>query len=142
MLFPVLNSNNWLSNDFDDFFDTSFMPRINATAPAINVIENDKNYEVQLAAPGMNKDDFTVNVTDDGNLSIKMEHKSDDKKEDKKSHYLRREFSYSKFEQNLVLPDDVDKDHITAKIDNGILRVELPRIAKVEQKNTRKIEVA
>lgn len=142
MLFPVLNTNNWLSNDFDDFFDTSFMPRINATAPAINVIENDKNYEVQLAAPGMSKDDFKVSLTDDGNLSIKMERKSDDKKEDKKSHYLRREFSYSKYEQNLALPDDVDKDHITAKIDNGILHIDLPRMAKEEKKVTRKIEVA
>ena len=143
MLFPVLNTNNWLSNDFDDFFDTSFMPRINATAPAINVIENDKNYEVQLAAPGMSKDDFKVSLTDDGNLSIKMARKSDDKKEDKKSHYLRREFSYSNYQQVYVLPDDIEREKISAKVDNGVLVVTLPKMTKQEAKDSkRQIEIA
>ena len=97
---------------FNDFFDTDFMSKASATAPAINVKETDKNYTVELAAPGLKKDDFEVNVDNDGNLHIKMESKNDKKDENKKEHYLRREFSYSKFEQTLLLPDDVDKDKI------------------------------
>ena len=85
MLYPVLSDmNNWLSNDFDNMLDTSWMPRVNVTAPAINVKENDKEYEVELAAPGTTKDDFKVNVDKDGNLTIKMEHKDEKKDENKK----------------------------------------------------------
>ena len=61
--------NNWLDNDFDDMLNTSWMPRMNVTAPAINVKENDKAYEVELAAPGTTKDDFKVNVDKDGCLT-------------------------------------------------------------------------
>ncbi len=141
MLYPVLRDmNNWLDNDFDDMLDTSWMPRMNVTAPAINVKENEKNYEIELAAPGTTKDDFKVNLDKDGNLCIKMEHKNEKKDENKKEHYLRREFSYSNYEQALTLPDDVEKDKIEAKVANGVLRITLPRTAKAE-KETKKIEV-
>jgi HSP20 family protein len=116
-----------LPDVFNDFFDTDFMPKANATAPAINVIESDKEYRVELAAPGTKKEDFDVHINNDGELSIKMESKTDTKDEDKKSHYLRREFSYSKYEQTLILPDDVVKDKITAKMENGVLTVVLPK---------------
>ena len=142
MLYPVLRDmNNWLDNDFDDMLNTSWMPRMNVTAPAINVKENDKEYEVELAAPGTTKDDFKVNVDKDGNLTIKMEHKDENKKVDKKEHYLRREFSYSNYEQALTLPDDVKRDGIKANVENGVLHVTLPRSAKAE-KETKRIEVA
>ena len=138
MLYPVLRDmNNWLDNDFDDMLNTSWMPRMNVTAPAINVKENDKAYEVELAAPGTTKDDFKVNVDKDGCLTIKMEHKDENKKE----HYLRREFSYSNYEQALTLPEDVEKDKIEAKVNNGVLHITLPRTQKAE-KETKKIEVA
>ena len=113
--------NNWLDNDFDDMLNTSWMPRMNVTAPAINVKENDKAYEVELAAPGTTKDDFKVNVDKDGCLTIKLEHKDEKKNENKKEHYLRREFSYSNYEQALTLPDDVEKDKIEAKVTDGVL---------------------
>ncbi len=127
---------------FNDFFDTDFMSKASATAPAINVKETDKNYTVELAAPGLKKDDFEVNVDNDGNLHIKMESKNDKKDENKKEHYLRREFSYSKFEQTLLLPDDVDKDKIGAKVNDGVLTVDLPKVVKAEDKTARKIEIA
>jgi len=117
------------------------MPRMNVTAPAINVKENDKEYEVELAAPGTTKDDFKVNVDKDGNLTIKMEHKDENKDENKKEHYLRREFSYSNYEQALTLPEDVEKDKIEAKVNNGVLHIILPRTQKAE-KETKRIEVA
>ena len=140
-MLPVMNRNIWMPEEFNDFFDTDFMPRVNATAPAINVKESEKDYTVELAAPGLTKDDFTVNVDNDGNLHIKIENKSNKKEEDKKSHYLRREFSYSKYEQTLLLPDDVEKEKIAATVNNGVLTVDLPKIEKKEEKTARQIEV-
>ena len=140
-MLPVMNRNLLMPEEFNDFFDTDFMPRVNATAPAINVKESEKDYTVELAAPGLTKDDFTVNVDNDGNLHIKIENKSNKKEEDKKSHYLRREFSYSKYEQTLLLPDDVEKEKIAATVNNGVLTVDLPKIEKKEEKTARQIEI-
>ena len=131
----------WLPEVFNDFFNTDFMPKANATAPAINVKENDKGYIVELAAPGMTKEDFHVHINDEGNLIIKMESKEEKKEEDKSTCYLRREFSYSKYEQTLILPDDVEKEKIAARVDNGVLTVELPKIEKAQVKVSRQIEV-
>lgn len=140
-MLPIMHRNSWLPEVFDDFFDTDFMPRANATAPAINVIENEKDYIVELAAPGLKKEDFSVNVNDDGNLSIKMEQKHENKEENKKAHYLRREFNYTKFEQTLLLPDDVDKEKISAKVNDGVLTVEVPKLEQKPNKVQRQIEV-
>lgn len=76
-MLPVLNRNSWIPDVFSDFFDTDFMPRTKATAPAINVKETDKAYVVEVAAPGLKKEDFEVNIDDDGNLHIKMESKTE-----------------------------------------------------------------
>ena len=140
-MLPVMNRNLWMPEEFNDFFDTDFMPRVSATAPAINVKESEKDYTVELAAPGLTKDDFNVNIDNDGNLHIKIENKSNKKDEDKKRHYLRREFSYSKYEQTLLLPDDVEKDKIAASVDHGVLTVELPKLVKAEEKTARQIEI-
>ena len=140
-MLPVMNRNLWMPEEFNDFFDTDFMPRVSATAPAINVKESEKDYTVELAAPGLTKDDFNVNIDNDGTLHIKIENKSNKKDEDKKSHYLRREFSYSKYEQTLLLPDDVEKDKIAASVNHGVLTVELPKLVKAEEKTARQIEI-
>lgn len=89
--------NSWLPEVFNDFFYNNNMPKANATAPAINVLESDKDYKVELVAPGLCKDDFEININNDGDLTIKMEKKED--VNEQKAHYLRREFSYSKYEQ-------------------------------------------
>jgi HSP20 family protein len=119
------------------------MPKANCTAPAINVKESDKAYTVELAAPGMNKQDFNVHINDEGNLVVKMEHKEEHKEEENKNvRYLRREFSYSKYEQTLILPDDVKKDAISAKVEDGVLTVELPKVVEEKVKLSRQIEIA
>ena len=124
-------SNSWLPEIFNDFFDNSWMERTNYTAPAINVIENEKEYELELAAPGLNKDDFKIHLDNEVNLVIHMEKKTETKDEKKKGRFLRREFSYEKFHQSLLLPDDVDIEKIEAKMENGVLNVVLPKIEKV-----------
>lgn len=140
-MLPVLGRSSWLPDVFSDFFDTDFMPRIKATAPAINVRETNAAYCVEVAAPGLKKEDFDVNIDSDGNLHIKMESKSDRKDENRHEHYLRREFAYSKYEQTLILPGDVDKDKVAAKVDNGVLTIDLPKVESAVKKPARKIEV-
>ena len=140
-MLPVLNRNSWIPEVFGNFFDTDFMPRVNATAPAINVKETDKAYTVELAAPGLKKEDFEISIDNDGNLHIKMESKDEKKDENKHEHYLRREFAYSKYEQTLLLPDDVDKDKVSAKAGDGVLTIDLPKVEKAAGKPARKIEV-
>ena len=130
----MMRTNNWIPAVFNDFFDTDYMPRA-------NVKESDKAYTVELAAPGMKKEDFNVHINDEGNLIIKMEQKNEKKEEDKSVRYLRREFSYSKYEQTLILPDDVKKDAISAKVDNGVLTVELPKIVEEKAKVSRQIDI-
>ena len=139
---PMMRRNAaWLPSVFNDLFDTDFMPKVNAMAPAINVKENDKAYIVELAAPGMKKEDFNVHINDEGNLIIKMEQKEEKMDEDKSTRYLRREFSYSKYEQTLILPDDVEKDQIKAHVENGVLTVELPKHEEQKVKVSRQIEI-
>lgn len=87
----VKRNQNWLPSIFNDFFDNTWMERTNATAPAINVIENDNNYCVEVAAPGMTKDDFNIQIDDDDNLVITMEKKDEKKEGQKNGRYLRRE---------------------------------------------------
>ena len=100
-----------------------------------------RNTWMPLAAPGLKKEDFNVNIDKDGNLHIHMESKAEHKDEDKKSHYLRREFAYSKYEQTLLLPDDVDKEKIEAKVNDGVLTVNLPKMERKEEPALKQIEV-
>ena len=121
---------------FNDFFDNSWMERANYTAPAINVIENEKEYEVELAAPGLAKEDFQIHIDGEGNLQIAMEKKDEHKEGHKHGRYLRREFSYEKFAQTLLLPDDVDQEKIEAKMENGVLNIHLPKREKAQPAET------
>ena len=133
----------WLPSIFNDFFDNDWMAKANATAPAINVIESDKDYKVEVAAPGMTKEDFNIHLSEDNELVITMEKNNEKKEEDKENKkYLRREFSYSKFQQSLVLPDDVEKDKIGAAVNNGVLTIDLPKRQPEEKaKVNRSIEI-
>ncbi|MBQ6648357.1 MAG: Hsp20/alpha crystallin family protein [Muribaculaceae bacterium] len=139
MLLARRNS-NWLPDVFNDFFDTDFLPKVNSntTAPAINVIEKKDEYDVELAAPGMTKEDFKVSLDEDRNLVVELDKKVEKTEENKETgHYLRREFSYTKFHQTLLLPDDVNRDTISATVENGVLKVVLPKLQPQEVKKER-----
>lgn len=144
-MLPVRRNQNqaWLPSIFNDIFDTDWMVRPNATAPAINVMEDENGYSLELAAPGMTKEDFQVHVDENDNLVIRMEKKVENKDENKRNgRYLRREFSYSKFQQVMSLPDNVDKEKISAQFENGVLTVELPKIQESEkQASVKHIEI-
>ncbi|MEE1270943.1 MAG: Hsp20/alpha crystallin family protein [Prevotellamassilia sp.] len=129
-----MNSNSWFSTMFDDFFNNDWMPKMKATAPAVNVKEDANAYTMELAVPGIKKEFCRVNINADGNLEVAIENKLEHKEENKKEHFLRREFSYSNYQQTYVLPDDIVKDHIAAKVDNGVLTITMPKVSKDEVK--------
>ena len=135
---PVRRNQNWLPSIFNDFFDNDWMVKANATAPAINVFETAKEYKVELAAPGMTKEDFNVHIDEENNLVISMEKKTENKEEKKEGRYLRREFSYSKFQQTMILPDDVDKEKISAQVENGVLNINLPKFTEQEKEKAKR----
>ena len=136
-MMPVRRNNQtWLPSIFNDFFDNEWMEKANATAPAINVSESEREYKVEVAAPGMTKEDFNIHIY------ALLPDKAPDQEEKKDRKYLRREFSYSKFEQTMILPDDVDKEKIGAAVENGVLDITLPKLSKENlPKLTRDIEI-
>ena len=138
-----MNSNSWFPTVLDDFFNSDWMPKMKATAPAVNVKEDAKAYTMEVAVPGIKKEFCRVNINADGNLDIAIENKMEHKEEDKKQHYLRREFSYSNYQQTYVLPDDIVKDNIAAKVDDGVLTITMPKVTKDDVKKIqRQIDIA
>ncbi len=132
---PVRRNQNWLPSIFNDFLNNDWlMDRRNTTAPAVNIIENDDEYKIEVAAPGMTKEDFKVHINEDNELVISMEKHSEEKEEDKKHKgtYLRREFSYTQFQQNLLLPDNVEREKISAKVENGVMSIDIPKKKETE----------
>ena len=140
-MLPVMFKNSWFPTVFEDFLNNDLMPRANTTAPAVNVKVEDKAYTMEVAAPGIKKEFCRVSINDEGNLQVAIENKVEHKEEEKKHHYLRREFSYTNYEQAYTLPEDVDKDNIEAKVENGILTVTLPRMQKEVKKLSRNINI-
>ena len=139
---PVRRTQNWLPDIFNDFFDNTWMEKANATAPAINIRETETNYEVEIAAPGMTKEDFNIKIDNNNQLVVSMEKKEEHEEGKKEGRYLRREFSYSKFQQALILPDDVEKDKIEAKVEHGVLTITLPKqVITPESKEGKTIEI-
>jgi HSP20 family protein len=126
-MMPVRRSEKWLPSIFNDFFGDTWMEKSNLTSPSINVIENENEFKVEVAAPGMTKEDFNVRLDKNDNLVIAMEKKTE-KDEKKNDRYLRREFSYSKFQQTIVLPDNVEKEKICAQVENGVLTICIPKL--------------
>ena len=130
-----------------DFMPTLFNELMNIgnsnyTNPQMNVIESKDNYKVQLLVPGLKKEDLKISIDTEGNLVVEMskENKVEEKRDE--CRYLRREFSVEQFRQTLMLPEDIHREQITAKVENGILDIVIPRVTKEEkQKLVQNIEV-
>lgn len=143
-MMPVRRNQNWLPGLFNDFFGNEWVDKSNATAPAVNIIESEDDFKVEVAAPGMTREDFKVNINEDNELTVTMEKKSEQSEEDKKHKgtYLRREFSYSQFQQRLILPDNVMKEQIAARVENGVLTIDIPKKKQTETASAaRQIEI-
>jgi HSP20 family protein len=132
----------------DDFFNrgminwgTSNFSNSDTTLPAVNIKETENSYEVEMAAPGMKKEDFKIEL-DNNVLTISSE-KSEEWKDNGKDKYSRREFSYQSFQRSFSLPKEVvDEDKIEARYKDGVLLLSIPKQEKAKQKPPRKIEIA
>ncbi|MGN6804130.1 MAG: Hsp20/alpha crystallin family protein [Ginsengibacter sp.] len=133
---------------FDDFFNRDFFnwglsnfSDTNTTVPGVNVKETKDNFEVEVAAPGMNKKDFKIQL--DGNLLTISSERSDRREENNEDEkYSRKEFSYQSFQRSFTLPKDVvDEDKIEAKYENGLLHLVIPKKEEAKQKPPRQIQI-
>jgi HSP20 family protein len=130
---------NLFSRDWMDWSNLNFSST-NTTLPAVNVRENENEYELEVAAPGMKKDNFKVNLDKD-QLTISSEWK--DEKKEKDGDYTRKEFSYQSFQRSFTIPEHlVDGEKISAKYNDGILRVMLPKKEEAKPKPAREIKIA
>ena len=141
-MMPIRRNQGWLPSIFKDIIGDEWIEKSAVTAPAVNVIDTENQYKVEIAAPGMTKDDFRIDVGADGELVISMEKKSGNEEKNGKDTYLRREFSYSQFRQSLLLPDNVKTDDICAKVENGVLTIDIPKKKESEKiAASRRIEI-
>ena len=142
-MLPVFKSRN-LPGIFDEFFEGNLLPNFIEegawkSTPAVNIYENNEKFEIEIAAPGLEKDDFKIDLKNDY-LMVSSE-KRDKKEEKEKGKVVRSEFRYSSFQRSFALPKDIDATAINATHKNGVLIIELPK--KVEQKDSlvRQIEI-
>ena len=108
---------------WDGWFDKGLMGRMN-TVPAVNITENKDDFKVAMAAPGIKKDDFSIDM--EGNmLTISCE--KEENKEEKDERFNRKEYNYSSFSRSFTLPDDINKEKIEARYEDGVLKLVLPK---------------
>ncbi|MBN8852028.1 MAG: heat-shock protein Hsp20 [Sphingobacteriales bacterium 50-39] len=133
---------NDLFRPWESFFDTnggSLVPSFGTiNIPSANIIENKDHYEVNLAAPGMKKEDFNIDV--EGNV-LTISSEKEERKEEKDERYSRKEFSYASFSRSFTLPDWVNKDKIDASYENGLLKVNLPKTEEAKKLSSKHITV-
>lgn len=134
---PML-SGSLLSDFFDDdrFFNSPWLR--GQTVPAVNVKENEKNYEVELAAPGYNKKDFNISV-ERGVLTISAERKEETEKKD--DNYTRKEFGYTSFSRSFNLPENISDEDIQARYDDGVLRLSIAKKELAQAKPRKAIDI-
>ena len=125
-------NDNWLDNFTDE--------GVSSFSPSVNISENDKGFDVEVVAPGVDKKDFKINI-DDKRLTISYEHKDEKEEKDENKKSIRREYSVSSFSKSFSLPDYVNGDKISAKYDNGILKVNIPK-EKEQPKLSRMINIS
>jgi HSP20 family protein len=137
----IRRTDNWLPSVFNDFFGNEWMEQSSKSVPAINIQQNDNGFTVEVAAPGMTREDCIVRLDESNNLVIEFEKKNQTEEKDKKGSYLRREFSYAQFQRRMILPANVVKDKISAKVENGVLTVDIPTVQEEVKPSSRQIEI-
>jgi len=133
MLFPALMNDIFKPDWFGG------MESMNPTFPAVNIIDNETNFEIELAIPGFKKDNFNIEI-DDNVLTISSEKKSEDTVDE--NNYTRKEFLFSSFSRAFTLPETIDEAKIKANYEDGILRLSLPKKEEALPKPKRLIDIA
>ena len=123
---------------FNDLVSRKYYGNNFATTPAVNIIENNDEFMIEVAAAGLSKKDFKIDVNNDL-LSISAEHKED--KKERKQNYTRREFNYESFSRSFKLNEDIDQSKIKASHTDGILTIHLPKKEESVKQGPRNIEI-
>jgi HSP20 family protein len=121
-----------LFNELMNWNDTTY------STPRMNIMETKDNYKLELCIPGLTKEDVKLSIDAEGNLVVEMvkENKSEKKENKEEMRYLRHEFSVEHFRQTVMLPEDIHKEQISAKVENGILDIVIPKVTVEEKKQT------
>jgi HSP20 family protein len=137
---PVATFNNMVENFFGRDLVNDFLNKdlLQSTVPAVNVKETAENYVVEVAAPGLKKEDFQIELHNNL-LAISAQTKQEN--ESRQEKYTRREFSYTSFQRTFTLPNHVEAEHIDAKYVDGLLHLTLPKREEAKEKPSRKIEI-
>ncbi|SDM34950.1 HSP20 family protein [Catalinimonas alkaloidigena] len=137
---PAATFNSVLENFFGDDASNLFNRDYSATLPAVNVQEHAEAFTVEVAAPGLKKENFKINVNHELlTISSQFEDTKEEKEEGK---YTRREFNYSAFQRSFTLPKSVDGEKIQAKYEDGVLRISLPKREEAKVKPNREIQIS
>lgn len=141
------NETNWLPSVFDDMFKTDWLGgttnvnSIGTSIPAVNIMESEDGFNVEVAAPGMVKEDFNIELDNDV-LTISSEEKKENESTDKIGRFTRKEFSYRTFKRAFSLPDSVDNSKISASYNNGVLEIALPKKEEAKVQAKRLIDIS
>ena len=137
---PAISSvfENFFGRDTDQFFNPA---RAGNAVPAVNVREDNETFRVELAAPGLRKEDFKVTL-DNGLLTISAETRGEHEEKNEAGQYTRREFSYRSFSRSFTLPNTVEADRIDARYQDGILHLSIPKKEEAKRKGPRQIAIA
>jgi HSP20 family protein len=141
-MLPTIRTRSFRPFYMPNFFDDDFFPVLSkrtSSVPSVNVKEDDKNFILEVAVPGIDKKDLKIDVNEDV-LTISSENKNES--EESKDGYKRKEFSYSSFSRSFYVPENVNRDKVEANYKDGILTVSLPKQEEEKNKVTRKIEIS
>jgi len=125
----------WDSDLFNNFLDNG-----SSSMPAVNIVEKEKEFAVDMSVPGFDKGDINVQVEND-TLTISARHENKNEEKDANNKVIRQEFSSSSFERSFILPENIDTENIAAKQENGILKISLPKQIDAPEDKTKKISV-
>ena len=117
-----------LFNELMNWNDTNY------STPRMNIMETKDNYKLELCIPGLTKDDVKLSIDTEGNLVVEMTKEAKNEKKNEEMRYLRHEFSVEHFRQTVMLPEDIHKEQISAKVENGILDIIIPKVTVEEKK--------
>ncbi len=145
IMLPVFNRRGSLPSIVDDFFGKDMLSNVfddyqtGICVPAVNIIEGKEDFRIEVAAPGLNKDDFSIDVKNNVLFISSKKSQQDESKDEK---IMRREFSYSSFSRSFSLPNTVDSDKITANHKDGILNIVIPKKEEAKEKPARQIKIS
>ena len=143
-MLPTIVRSNWMPDILDDFFGSDFWNDrynlgLNTTKPAVNILEAEKEYRIELVAPGLSKKDIKIDLNKNV-LSISYE--KEESNEESTVNYMRREFCYNSFRRSFTLPESVNAEKISANHENGILHIHIPKKPEAVEKGPKQISIS